>query len=86
MAAESRSEVYDGARDALFVRSDPMPSDAEQVRGVEFNSLHGRPIKVDDLIAGMTNTGFQASSVGKATQIINDMVCQPPCDSSSSLC
>lgn len=51
-----------------------MPVNAQKVEELDFNKLAGRPITVDDLLSGMNNMGFQASSIGEAVRIINDMV------------
>jgi deoxyhypusine synthase len=74
MGLNSHSSAPKGARDALFKRSERMPEGAEQVRGIEFNDFQGRPIATEDLIDGMTSMGFQASSVGEAVKIIEEMV------------
>jgi hypothetical protein len=66
-----------GAADAVLKPSDPVPEDAVPVRGVEFDHFAGRSITVDELLDGYTNMGFQASSVGEAVRIINDMVRVP---------
>ncbi|KAE8447314.1 Deoxyhypusine synthase [Mollisiaceae sp. DMI_Dod_QoI] len=59
--------------DAVLVPSNEMPKDAQKVEELDFNNFTGRPITVDDLISGMNHMGFQASSIGEAVRIINDM-------------
>lgn len=59
---------------AVLVQSEPMPADAQKVEELDFNKHKDKPITVEELIAGMTNMGFQASSIGEAVKIINDMV------------
>jgi hypothetical protein len=51
-----------------------MPAGSQKVEELDFNKFHGRAITVDDLMSGMNNMGFQASSIGEAVRIINDMV------------
>ena len=51
-----------------------MPADAQKVVELDFNKHKDKPITVEELVAGMTNMGFQASSIGEAVKIINDMV------------
>lgn len=63
--------------DAVLVPSNEMPKDAQKVEELDFNKFTGRPITVDDLMSGMNHMGFQASSIGEAVRIINDMV--QPC-------
>ena len=60
--------------DAVLVPSNEMPANAQPVEELDFNALAGRSITVDDLVSGMKHMGFQASSIGKAIDIINDMV------------
>ncbi|KAG4428315.1 Deoxyhypusine synthase [Cadophora sp. M221] len=59
--------------DAVLVPSNEMPKGSQKVEELDFNKFAGRPITVDDLIGGMNNMGFQASSIGEAVRIINDM-------------
>ncbi|KOS23259.1 Deoxyhypusine synthase [Escovopsis weberi] len=49
-----------------------MPADAQEVEELDFNALKG-PITAEDLLSGMRNMGFQASSMAEAIRIINDM-------------
>lgn len=74
MTVENSSAAYDDARAALFVRSQAMPEDAQEVQGIEFNDFAGRSMTVEELVHGMSRIGFQASSVGQAVNIINSMV------------
>jgi hypothetical protein len=60
--------------DAVLVPSNEMPEGSQKVEELDFNKFAGRDITVDDLISGMNNMGFQASSIGEAVRIINDMV------------
>lgn len=61
------------ATDAVLVPSNEMPKGSKKVEGIDFNKLAGGPITIDDLLSGMMNMGFQASSIGEAVRIINDM-------------
>jgi deoxyhypusine synthase len=62
------------AKDAVFKVSESVPDDAREVQGIDFNRYTDRNITVDELLSGMTNMGFQATSVGEAVRIINEMV------------
>lgn len=62
------------AADAVFKPSDPMPQGVRMVRGIEFNDYNRGDVTVNELVAGMAEMGFQASAVGDAVRIINDMV------------
>jgi deoxyhypusine synthase len=61
------------ATDAVLVRSETMPEDAQKVEELDFNKIKG-PITADDLLQGMKYMGFQASSMCEAVRIINEMV------------
>lgn len=69
-----KSELPASVTDAVLVPSNEMPVGAQEVEELDFNKFAGRPITVDDLLSGMNNMGFQASSIGEAVRIINDMV------------
>lgn len=62
-----------GAKDAVLVKSEEMPADAQKVEELDFNKLKG-PITAHDLFMGMRHMGFQASAMSEAIRIINDMV------------
>ena len=59
---------------AVLVPSNEMPKGSQKVEELEFDNFSDGKISVEDLINGMSNMGFQASSIGEATRIINDMV------------
>lgn len=75
---ETNSAVNDaapsGATNAVLKPSDPVPEGAVPVKGIEFNDYKDRNITAEELVRGMTNMGFQASSIGQAVDIINGMV------------
>jgi hypothetical protein len=60
--------------DAVLVPSNEMPEGSQKVEELDFNKFAGRDITVNDMISGMNNMGFQATSIGEAVRIINDMV------------
>jgi deoxyhypusine synthase len=59
---------------AVLMKSENMPAGSQKVEELDFNAFAGSKVTVEDLIEGMTNMGFQASSVGEAVKIINSMV------------
>jgi deoxyhypusine synthase len=59
---------------AVLVNSKEMPEGSQKVEELDFNKFSGRQITVDDILSGMSNMGFQASSIGQAVKIINEMV------------
>jgi len=62
------------ATEAVLKPSDPPPGDATPVKGIDFDDYAGRDISVADLVDNMQHVGFQATSVGQAAKVINDMV------------
>ena len=62
------------ATGAVLKPSEPIAAGMREVDGIDFDDYAGRDITVCELVAGMTNMGFQASAVTEATRIINDMV------------
>jgi hypothetical protein len=62
------------ALDAVLVESIPMPDGSQKVEDFDFDTFGDRPISATELLQGMRGMGFQASSVGEAVRIINEMV------------
>lgn len=67
------SAAPSSAKDAVLVKSDEMPSDAQAVEELDFNQFSGKSIPVDALLDGMKHMGFQASSMARAVDIITQM-------------
>lgn len=63
-----------GATNAVLMPSDPVPDGAVPVKGIEFDDYQGRNMTVPELLNGMAQMGFQASSIGQAAQIVDGMV------------
>jgi deoxyhypusine synthase len=72
--SEKAGALPSSVADAVLVPSNEIPEGAQKVEELDFNKFAGRPITVDDLMSGMNYMGFQASSIGEAVRIINDMV------------
>jgi deoxyhypusine synthase len=64
----------EGATNAVLKPSEPVPKGSREVRGIDFNDYAGRSITVEELLGGYANMGFQATAVGEAVRIVNDMV------------
>ena len=62
------------AATAILKPSDPVAETAKEVKGINFDDFEGRDVTVAELVEGMANMGFQASAVGDAVRIINNMV------------
>jgi hypothetical protein len=74
IAMASSSSAPTGATDAVLKPSEPVPEGAQEVQGIDFNQYASRSITVEELMSGYATMGFQATSVGEAVRIINDMV------------
>ena len=71
MAGGTSSEgVPQSAVEAVLVKSAGMPAGAATVRGYDFNN----GVDYQELFRTFTQTGFQATSVGRAIEEINKMV------------
>jgi deoxyhypusine synthase len=74
MSSTHDSAAPTGATDAVLKPSEPVPEGTHEVQGIDFNQYASRSITVEELIGGYANMGFQATSVGEAVRIINNMV------------
>jgi deoxyhypusine synthase len=70
---DNNSVLPSSAAAAVLVPSAPIPDHVQKVRGVDFNDYADRDITVAELVSNMATMGFQASAIGEATRIINDM-------------
>src|SRR4051794_25861407 len=70
----SQSSAPTSVTAAVLKPSDPVPNNAQQVDGIDFNQYVGRDITVAEMVSDMANMGFQASAVNEAVRIINGMV------------
>ncbi|KAI9725983.1 MAG: Deoxyhypusine synthase [Chrysothrix sp. TS-e1954] len=72
------------ATSAVLKRSDPVPDTAVGVRGIDFNAYRDHAPDIDELVACMATSGFQATAVADAVRIINTMITwRDPTDSDS---
>lgn len=74
MSTAAQASAPSDATDAVLKPSDPVPEGSRQVQGIDFNQYAKRSITVEELVGGYASMGFQATSVGEAVRIINDMV------------
>ncbi|KAF9353453.1 hypothetical protein BGX34_011557 [Mortierella sp. NVP85] len=69
-AAESGQETLpDSTQAAVFVTSTEMPKDSVVIKGPDFNQT----VTLDSLLSTFITSGFQASAIGRAIEIINEM-------------
>lgn len=73
MASENANLPPSAATEAVLVPSDEIPKDAQKVEEIDFNVFKGKPITVEDMLDNMKHMGFQASAMGDAVRIINNM-------------
>ena len=73
--ANAISDDATTAATAVLKPSIPMPSTSTKIQGVDFNNYE-KPITVQQLTSHFLQTGFQASNLGRAIEIINNMVLQ----------
>jgi len=74
-AAEEMEDVRpDLAVEAVQVKSEPIPDGTPEVRGVEFND---KP-DLQGVLNGLRWSGFQASHLGKAIEVVNEMITWRP--------
>lgn len=62
--------IPSGASAAVLQPSEPVPSDAISVKGPNFEKSH----TLQDFLGTYSRIGFQAQSLGKAIEIVNNMV------------
>lgn len=61
----------DSAQAAVFAASEQVPDDTPLVRGIDF----GRgQVTLDDLLSSLGTTGFQATELGRAIDVVNSML------------
>lgn len=72
--APSASSPPSTTQAAVLKSSDPVPKGAQAVHGIDFNNYRDAPITVEEMVAGLSNMGFQASAVADAVRVVDDMV------------
>lgn len=65
------STVPASASAAVLVQSEPLPDDAVSVQGPDFD----QPLDLAQFLRSYERIGFQATSLGRAIEIVNKMVC-----------
>jgi deoxyhypusine synthase len=69
-AANVNEAAPKGATDAVLVQSEEMPEGTPLIEGPDFN----KDLSLSELLASYKHMGFQASGLGKAIDIVNNMV------------
>lgn len=66
-------KLPDILNDAVLKQSAPVPDDFIKVEGIDYSKPESRNMRAKDLTKAMSTMGFQASSLGKACTIIDEM-------------
>jgi deoxyhypusine synthase len=74
MSADGHSDkAPNTATNAVLKPSVFSPENAKEVRGIDFNKYANRNISVLELVQNMADMGFQATSVGEAIKLVDQM-------------
>lgn len=69
----ANDKLPDILQDAVLKASVPVPDDFVQVKGIDYSAATATDMRASDLVNSMKTMGFQASSLGKACDIIDEM-------------
>lgn len=67
------NETPDLATDAVLKKSVDISNEAIAVSGIDFDKPENKNARASDLVDGMKKMGFQASALGRACEIIDEM-------------
>lgn len=79
---KEKEEVLASVRSTLFKESESIDGKCVKIEGYDFNQGVNYPL----LLSSMVTTGFQASNLGDAIQVVNQMVLFNPISLVFSLC
>lgn len=71
--SKTNEKLPESLNDAVLKSSDPVPEDFVKVRGIDYSKSESINMRATDLINAMKTMGFQASSLGEACNIIDEM-------------
>ncbi|ODV76561.1 deoxyhypusine synthase [Cyberlindnera jadinii NRRL Y-1542] len=71
--SKQNSELPEILSDAVLKASVPVPDSFVEVKGIDYSKPEATNMRAVDLINGMKTMGFQASSVAKGCEIIDEM-------------
>ena len=66
-------KLPDLLQDAVLKASVPVPKDYVEVHGIDYSKDNALDMRASDLVKAMKNMGFQATSLGRACEIIDAM-------------
>jgi deoxyhypusine synthase len=70
----TKGQAPDAAQDAVLKPSEFATEGVQEISGVDFNKYANRNITVAELVDSMSTMGFQATSIGEAVKLVNEMV------------
>lgn len=71
MNGGGNASFLDSARSAVLKASESLEGVCQKIEGYDFN----KGVDYQDLLKSMVSTGFQASNLGDAIDVVNQMVC-----------
>jgi len=71
--SHQNEKLPDILSDAVLKASAPVPDDFVEVKGIDYSKPESENMRARDLIKSMRTMGFQASSMGEACEIIDEM-------------
>lgn len=72
--SDVNSNAPAAAQDAVLKPSEFVTEGAQKISGVDFNKYRDRNITVAELVGSMSNMGFQATNIGDASRVVDEMV------------
>lgn len=72
MGEAMKDNLLDSVRSAVFKESETLEGTCRKIEGYDFN----KGVDYSELLKSMVSTGFQASNLGDAIAVVNQMVSQ----------
>lgn len=69
-ANSTKENIMDSVREVVFKQSENLEDSCTKIEGYDFN----QGVNYHQLLSSMLSTGFQASNLGEAIQVVNQMV------------
>lgn len=73
MSGDLNEKLPDILQEAVLMKSVPVPEGSVIVKGIDYSDDKATDMRASDLVAAMKNMGFQATSVGRACEIVDHM-------------
>lgn len=66
----TENNIMESVREVVFKQSENLENSCTKIEGYDFN----QGVNYPQLLSSMLSTGFQASNLGEAIQVVNQMV------------